>query len=72
MILEKIATPVEILTERFVLRPVTKSDAGLFALYAGDKRVAEATQGIPHPAAKEPPSRVTQCAYAGGRGPVIP
>jgi hypothetical protein len=28
---------------------VRKSDAGLFALYAGDKRVAEATQGIPHP-----------------------
>ena len=37
MILEKIATPVEIMTERFTLRPVRKSDAGLFALYAGDK-----------------------------------
>jgi RimJ/RimL family protein N-acetyltransferase len=49
MILEKIATPAEIVTERFTLRPVRKSDAGLFALYAGDKRVAEATQGIPHP-----------------------
>lgn len=49
MILEKIANPVEILTERFSLRPVLKSDAGLFALYAGDRRVAEATQGIPHP-----------------------
>lgn len=49
MILEKIAAPVEIQTERFTLRAVRKSDAGLFALYAGDKRVAEATQGIPHP-----------------------
>jgi len=49
MILEKIANPVEVATERFTLRPVRKSDAGLFALYAGDKRVAEATQGIPHP-----------------------
>lgn len=49
MILEKFASPVEIATERFVLRPVRKSDAGLFALYAGDRRVAEATQGIPHP-----------------------
>lgn len=39
----------EIATDRFVLRPVRRSDAGLFALYAGDKRVAEATQGIPHP-----------------------
>ncbi len=49
MILEKFAKPVEIATDRFTLRPVRKSDAGLFALYAGDKRVAEATQGIPHP-----------------------
>jgi RimJ/RimL family protein N-acetyltransferase len=49
MILERIAAPVEIATERLTLRPVRMSDAGLFALYAGDKRVAEATQGIPHP-----------------------
>lgn len=34
---------------RLVLRPVRKSDAGLFALYAGDRRVAEATRSIPHP-----------------------
>jgi RimJ/RimL family protein N-acetyltransferase len=34
---------------RFLLRPVRKSDAGLFAMYAGDKRVAEATRSIPHP-----------------------
>ncbi len=34
---------------RFVLRQVRKSDAGLFALYAGDRRVAEATRSIPHP-----------------------
>lgn len=33
----------------FVLRPVRRSDAGLFALYAGDRRVAEGTQSIPHP-----------------------
>lgn len=53
MILEKIAalpnTPADIPADRFTLRAVRKSDAGLFALYAGDKRVAEATQGIPHP-----------------------
>ncbi|OYX25800.1 MAG: GNAT family N-acetyltransferase [Rhodobacterales bacterium 32-66-7] len=49
MILEKIAAPADIRTERFTLRPVRASDAGLFALYAGDRRVAEATQGIPHP-----------------------
>ncbi|NJM83125.1 MAG: GNAT family N-acetyltransferase [Tabrizicola sp.] len=34
---------------RFVLRPVRHSDAGLFAMYAGDRRVAEATRSIPHP-----------------------
>jgi RimJ/RimL family protein N-acetyltransferase len=49
MMLEKVAAPAEIVTDRFTLRPVRRSDAGLFALYAGDKRVAEATQSIPHP-----------------------
>ena len=34
---------------RLVLRPVRKSDVGLLALYAGDRRVAEATRSIPHP-----------------------
>jgi RimJ/RimL family protein N-acetyltransferase len=34
---------------RLVLRRVRRSDAGLFALYAGDRRVAEATPSIPHP-----------------------
>ncbi len=49
MMLDKIAAPSEIATERFCLRPVRRSDAGLFAMFAGDRRVAEATQGIPHP-----------------------
>lgn len=44
-----VAKEGEIAAGRFVLRPVRKSDAGLFALYAGDRRVAEATQSIPHP-----------------------
>lgn len=35
--------------ERFVLRPVRKSDAGPMALYAGDERVAARTRSIPHP-----------------------
>lgn len=43
------ATDGQIAAGRFVLRPVQKSDAGLFALYAGDRRVAEATRSIPHP-----------------------
>jgi RimJ/RimL family protein N-acetyltransferase len=34
---------------RFMLRPARRADAGLFALHAGDRRVAEATRSIPHP-----------------------
>ena len=50
MILDTIALPENhIAAGRFVLRPAQKSDAGLFAMYAGDKRVAEGTQSIPHP-----------------------
>ncbi len=39
----------EIRTERFLLRPLRKSDAGLIAHYTADKRVAEGTRSIPHP-----------------------
>lgn len=51
MVLDVIATaqPGEIAAGRFVLRPMRKSDAGLCAMYVGDKRVAEATRSIPHP-----------------------
>ncbi|KAA9008882.1 GNAT family N-acetyltransferase [Histidinibacterium aquaticum] len=35
--------------ERFVLRPLRRSDAGLIGLYAADKRMAEMTRQIPHP-----------------------
>lgn len=35
--------------ERFVLRPLRKSDVGLIELYAADSRVARATRSIPHP-----------------------
>jgi len=44
-----VATEGQIPAGRFVLRPVRRSDAGLFALYAGDRRVAEGSQSIPHP-----------------------
>ncbi len=51
MTLELLAVAGEgqIAAGRFVLRPARKSDAGLFALYAGDRRVAENTRSIPHP-----------------------
>ncbi|MFT4013322.1 MAG: GNAT family N-acetyltransferase [Paracoccus sp. (in: a-proteobacteria)] len=36
-------------TERFMLRPLRVSDAGLIAHYTRDRRVAEGTRSIPHP-----------------------
>lgn len=69
MMLDKIAALPEgaIAAGRFILRPVRKSDAGLFAMYAGDRRVAEATRSIPHPL---PPGAaeafVTRAMQAGG------
>ena len=48
-VIAAVAAQVVIDAGRFILRPVRKSDAGLFALYAGDRRVAEATHSIPHP-----------------------
>jgi len=46
----ELTAPGEIIAaDRFVLRPLRPSDAGLLTLYAADKRVAEATTSIPHP-----------------------
>ncbi|HKL54769.1 MAG: GNAT family N-acetyltransferase [Roseovarius sp.] len=36
-------------TERFDLRPLRPSDAGLIEFYTADQRVASATTSIPHP-----------------------
>lgn len=49
MIQEPIAVQPVIAAERFVLRPLRRSDAGLVALYMGDPRVATATPTVPHP-----------------------
>ena len=46
---QSVSGPEAIAAGRFVLRPLRVSDAGLVTLYAGDKRVAEATRSIPHP-----------------------
>jgi RimJ/RimL family protein N-acetyltransferase len=46
---DTIATQPVIAAERFVLRPLRKSDAGLIGLYGGDERVARFTRSIPHP-----------------------
>ncbi len=49
MKLDPIVNQAVIPAERFHLRPVRKSDAGLLGLHAGDARVAKATRSIPHP-----------------------
>ena len=49
MEMEKIVTLAPIETERFVLRPLRKSDMGLIEMYWSDARVAHMTTSIPHP-----------------------
>ncbi|WP_295531378.1 GNAT family N-acetyltransferase [uncultured Thioclava sp.] len=46
---EMISSQPVIEAERFTLRPLRRSDAGLIAFYCADKRVAEGTRAIPHP-----------------------
>jgi RimJ/RimL family protein N-acetyltransferase len=49
MIQEQITVQPVVAAGRFVLRPLRRSDAGLIALYLGDRRVATATPSVPHP-----------------------
>jgi RimJ/RimL family protein N-acetyltransferase len=49
MKIEQIVGQPVINAERFVLRPLRKSDAGLIQMYASDERVARGTRSIPHP-----------------------
>lgn len=49
MIQEAIPAQPVIEAERFTLRPLRRSDAGLMSLYTADKRLAEGTRTIPHP-----------------------
>ncbi len=35
--------------DRFVLRPVRRSDMGMLSMYTADERVASGTRSIPHP-----------------------
>jgi RimJ/RimL family protein N-acetyltransferase len=46
---ESIVNQPVIQGERFVLRPVRRSDEGLLNMYTGDARVAKNTRSIPHP-----------------------
>ena len=40
---------ITLAADRFVLRPLRRSDAGLVAMYAGDERIARGTRAMPHP-----------------------
>ncbi len=49
MIQEPIVVQPALAAERFTLRPLRRSDAGLIAMYTADRRLAEGTRAIPHP-----------------------
>lgn len=49
MKLDQIINQPVIETDRFDLRPLRRSDAGLISLYGSDERVARMTTSIPHP-----------------------
>lgn len=46
---EDLLYQAEIQTERLLLRPLRRSDAGLISHYTSDQRVAAGTRSIPHP-----------------------
>ena len=60
-----------IAADRFVLRPLRQSDAGLIALHAGDRRVAEMTRDIPHPLPPGAAEALIRKATSGETGEVI-
>jgi len=49
MTADTLADQITVTTDRFVLRPLRRSDTGLLSMYMGDDRVARATQSVPHP-----------------------
>ena len=57
----------EIVADRFVLRPLRRSEAGLIGVHAGDLRVARMTQDIPHPFPPGAAEAMIERASADGR-----
>lgn len=49
MIEDKVVVQPTIESDRFLLRPLRKSDAGLIGLYAADRALARTTRSIPNP-----------------------
>lgn len=58
-------------TERLILRPLEKPDAGLIALYAGDARVARTTRDIPNPMPPGAVEAMIERATAEDRGEAV-
>jgi RimJ/RimL family protein N-acetyltransferase len=46
---ETVAPQLTIPADRFVMRPIRKSDVGLIEMYASDVRIARGSRAIPHP-----------------------
>ena len=46
---DAVNTQITILADRFVMRPIRKSDSGLIEMYASDVRVARGSRAMPHP-----------------------
>ncbi len=67
MLIDSILNQPVIEADRFVLRPVRKSDAGLIELFASDERVARATRSIPHPLPPGATEAFIGRAHAEGR-----
>lgn len=67
MIVEDITGQPVIEAERFTLRPLQASDAGLVTLYAADERVARMTTSIPHPLPPGAAAAFIERAQAEGR-----
>ena len=61
------AAQPEIRTDRFLLRPLRASDAGLIRHYTADRRVAEGTRAIPHPLPPGAAEQFVARAMAPGR-----
>lgn len=67
MLLDRVSDQPTIAADRFVLRPLRRSDAGLIAHYAGDDRVARGTRSIPHPFPPGAAQALVERATAPGR-----
>ena len=68
MKLDQIVNQPTIEADRFTLRPVRRSDAGLLAMYAADERVARMTRSIPHPLPPGATEAFVDRAMADDRG----